>query len=134
MRDEDAKRRLFGSPCRSVLGHANFSAVYEVEELPDGRAFLAMAFVDGETLTARLERGAIPAAEAARLAWQIARGLERAHHSGIVHRDVKRPRPTRSISCRASVHQSSWRGDQAKPGPSGSGELARQVPSDESGS
>ena len=46
------------------------------------RAFLAMAFCDGETLTARLERGAIPAGEAARLALQIARGLARAHQAG----------------------------------------------------
>ncbi len=90
IRDEDAKRRLFAEArAASALDHANVCTIYDVEELPDGRAFLAMAFVDGETLTARLERGAIPAAEAARLAWQIARGLERAHQSGIVHRDVK---------------------------------------------
>jgi dienelactone hydrolase len=90
MRDQDAKRRLFAEArAASALDHANVCTIYDVEELPDGRAFLAMAFCDGETLTARLERGAIPAAEAARLALQIARGLERAHQSGIVHRDVK---------------------------------------------
>jgi serine/threonine-protein kinase len=90
IRDDDARRRLFAEArAASVLDHANVCTIYDVEELPDGRAFLAMAFVDGETLTARLARGAIPPNEAARLAWQIARGLERAHHSGIVHRDVK---------------------------------------------
>ena len=69
MRDEDAKRRLFAEAhAASALDHANVCTIYDVEELPDGRAFLAMAFCDGETLTARLERGAIPAGEAARLA------------------------------------------------------------------
>jgi eukaryotic-like serine/threonine-protein kinase len=90
IRDADARSRLFAEArAASALDHANVCTIYDVEELPDGRAFLAMAFVDGETLTARLARGAIPANEAARLAWQIARGLERAHQSGIVHRDVK---------------------------------------------
>ena len=90
MRDSDAKQRLFAEArAASALDHANVCTIYDVEELPDGRAFLAMAFCDGETLTARLERGAIPADEAARLALQIARGLARAHQAGIVHRDVK---------------------------------------------
>jgi dienelactone hydrolase len=90
MRDEDAKRRLFAEArAASALDHANVCTIYDVEELPDGRAFLAMAFVDGDTLTARLARGAMPADEAARVALQIARGLARAHQGGIVHRDVK---------------------------------------------
>ena len=90
MRDADARRRLFAEArAASTLDHANVCTIYDVEELPDGRAFLAMAFLDGDTLKARLERGAIPAPEAARLALQIARGLARAHQSGIVHRDVK---------------------------------------------
>ena len=62
MRDEDARRRLFAEArAASALDHANVCTIYDVEELPDGRAFIAMAFVDGETLNARLERGAIPA-------------------------------------------------------------------------
>ena len=90
VRDADARSRLFAEArAASVLDHSNVCTIYDVEELPDGRAFLAMAFVDGETLTARLARGPIPPNEAARLAWQVARGLERAHQSGIVHRDVK---------------------------------------------
>ncbi|HYN07723.1 MAG TPA: protein kinase [Vicinamibacterales bacterium] len=90
VRDDDAKRRLFAEArAASALDHANVCTIYDVEELPDGRAFLAMAFCDGETLTARLERGAVPAGEAARLALQIAHGLARAHQAGIVHRDVK---------------------------------------------
>ena len=48
-----------------------------------------MAYCDGETLKKRLESGPLPAAEAIRVALQVARGLARAHQAGIVHRDVK---------------------------------------------
>ena len=90
MRDENARRRLFAEArAASTLDHANVCTIYDVEELPDGRAFIAMAFVDGETLKTRLERGPVPPAEAARLMLQVAHGLARAHHAGTVHRDVK---------------------------------------------
>jgi predicted Ser/Thr protein kinase len=90
MRDAEARQRLFAEArAASTLDHANVCTIYDVEELPDGRAFIAMAFVDGETLKARLERGPLPAADAARIAAQIAHGLARAHQTGIVHRDVK---------------------------------------------
>jgi formylglycine-generating enzyme required for sulfatase activity/dienelactone hydrolase len=90
VRDPDARRRLFAEArAASTLDHSNVCTIYDVEELPDGRAFLAMAFLDGETLKQRLERGPVPAGEAAQLALQIARGLGCAHQAGIVHRDVK---------------------------------------------
>ena len=90
VRDENARRRLFAEArAASTLDHANVCTIYDVEELPDGRAFIAMAFVDGETLRTRLERGPVPTAEAARLMLQVARGLGTAHEAGIVHRDVK---------------------------------------------
>ncbi len=90
MRDAEARQRLFAEArAASTLDHANVCTIYDVEELPDGRAFIAMAFVDGETLKTRMERGPIPAPEAARIALQVAHGLARAHQTGIVHRDVK---------------------------------------------
>ena len=90
MKNAEARQRLFAEArAASTLDHANVCTIYDVEELPDGRAFIAMAFVDGETLKARMERGPIPAAEAARIAAQVAHGLARAHQAGIVHRDVK---------------------------------------------
>ena len=55
----------------------------------DGRAFIAMAFLDGETLKTRLDRGPLPANDAARIALQVAHGLARAHQAGIAHRDIK---------------------------------------------
>ena len=90
VRDAEARQRLFAEArAASTLDHANVCTIYDVEELPDGRAFIAMAFVDGETLKARLERGPLPAMDAARIAAQVAHGLARAHQTGIVHRDVK---------------------------------------------
>ena len=90
MRDTEARQRLFAEArAASKLDHANVCTIYDVEELPDGRAFIAMAFVDGETLKSRMDRGPIPAMEAARIITQIAHGLARAHQTGIVHRDVK---------------------------------------------
>jgi Tol biopolymer transport system component len=75
------------------LNHPNIAHVYGFESatLPDGGAahFLAMELVDGEDLTDRLKRGAIPVEEALEIAKQIAEALEEAHEHGIIHRDLK---------------------------------------------
>ncbi|MFL6234201.1 MAG: protein kinase domain-containing protein [Thermoanaerobaculia bacterium] len=73
----------------SALDHPNLCTIYEVGETAEGQLFLAMAFYEGETLKQRLERGPLPAAEALRIASQVARGLAKAHDYGIVHRDIK---------------------------------------------
>jgi hypothetical protein len=70
------------------LNHPNIGSIHGLEEI-DRRPFLALELVEGETLAARLERGAIPLEEALDLAGQIASGLEEAHEKGIVHRDLK---------------------------------------------
>ncbi len=72
----------------SALNHPNIVTVYEVGDLPSGH-YLAMEFVSGETLRARLRRSALPLAEALDLARQMAGGLAAAHKSGIIHRDLK---------------------------------------------
>jgi serine/threonine-protein kinase len=51
--------------------------------------FLAMELVDGEDLSERIARGAIPSDDAIPIALQIAEALEAAHEAGIVHRDLK---------------------------------------------
>ena len=73
----------------SALDHPNLCTIYEVGETAEGQLYLAMPCYDGETLRQRLERGPLPAAEALRIALQVARGLAKAHGHGIVHRDVK---------------------------------------------
>ena len=72
------------------LNHSNIATLYGLEE-SDGRQFLAMEFVEGETLAERIARGPIPIDEALPLFIQIAGGLEAAHEKGIIHRDLKPP-------------------------------------------
>ena len=57
--------------------------------LPDGRAYLAMEWLEGETLAARLERGRLRTHEAVALLSRVADALTRPHARGVVHRDLK---------------------------------------------
>ena len=70
------------------LNHTNIAAIHGLEEA-DGKPFLVLELVDGEDLSERLKRGAIPVDEAIEIAKQIAEALEEAHERGIVHRDLK---------------------------------------------
>jgi len=70
------------------LNHSHIAAIYGLEE-SNGVLALALEFVEGEDLSQRLTRGAIPLDESIDFARQIAEGLEAAHEKGIVHRDLK---------------------------------------------
>jgi TolB-like protein/tRNA A-37 threonylcarbamoyl transferase component Bud32/Flp pilus assembly protein TadD len=89
-KNASAKERfLHEARTASALDHPNICTIYEVDETLEGQLYIAMAFYDGETLEERIYRGPLPAAEAIGIAVQVARGLARAHESGIIHRDVK---------------------------------------------
>jgi serine/threonine protein kinase len=87
---DDERRRRFLREARSAAAvtHANIATVYEVGEV-DGRIYIAMELVEGESLRQRLGRGPLEVGEAVRIARDVARGLARAHEKGIVHRDLK---------------------------------------------
>lgn len=87
--EKDKQRLLREAKSASALDHPNVGVVHGVEETPDGQLFIVMGFYEGETLAARIRRGALPVAEAVDFAIQVARGLEEAHAHHIVHRDVK---------------------------------------------
>jgi serine/threonine protein kinase len=70
------------------LNHPHVAGIYELEE-SEGVFALVMELVEGEELSQRIARGAIPIAEALPLAKQIAEALEAAHEQGIIHRDLK---------------------------------------------
>src|SRR5471032_19971 len=72
----------------AALNHPNIAAIYGLEKTPDFTA-LVMELVEGEDLSQRIARGAIPLAEALPIAKQIAEALEAAHEQGIIHRDLK---------------------------------------------
>jgi serine/threonine protein kinase/Tol biopolymer transport system component len=73
----------------SALDHPNICTIYEVGETDEHQLYLAMPCYDGETLKAKIARGPLPVPEALDTAFQVARGLAKAHRQRIVHRDVK---------------------------------------------
>ena len=72
----------------AALNHPNIAAIYGFEKTPDVTA-LVMELVEGEDLSQRIARSAIPLNEALPIAKQIADALEAAHAQGIIHRDLK---------------------------------------------
>ena len=72
----------------AALNHSNIASIYGLEEV-DGTRALVLELVDGPTLADRIAAGALPVAEALKIAVQIAEALESAHAQGIVHRDLK---------------------------------------------
>jgi serine/threonine-protein kinase len=89
-RDGDLQRRfLREARLAARLAHPNVVRVFDLGE-EDGRPFIAMEYVEGETLAElAARRGPLPAAEIARLGTQMCAGLAAAHAAGLVHRDVK---------------------------------------------
>ncbi len=89
-RDPDARERfIHEAQAASALQHASICVVHDIDETPDGRAFLCMEFCEGETLKNKIERGPLPIDAAVDIAMQVAVGLGKAHEHGIVHRDIK---------------------------------------------
>jgi Tol biopolymer transport system component/predicted Ser/Thr protein kinase len=72
----------------SSLNHQHICALYDIGR-EDSVEFLVMEYLEGETLEARLRRGALPIDEALRIGTQIASALDTAHRKGVVHRDLK---------------------------------------------
>jgi len=72
----------------SALNHPNIVTIYDIGST-DGRPYLAMEWVEGETLRQRLSRGPLPISDVLGIASQIADALLAAHENGILHRDLK---------------------------------------------
>src|SRR5437868_12764409 len=72
----------------AALNHPHIAQIYGLER-SGGVQALVMELVEGEDLSQRIARGAIPLDEALSIAKQIAEALEAAHEQGIIHRDLK---------------------------------------------
>ena len=72
----------------AALNHPNIAQIHGLEN-SDGITALVMELVEGDDLSQRITKGAIPIDEALPIAKQIAEALEAAHEQGIIHRDLK---------------------------------------------
>ena len=87
--DQERKRRFVQeAKAASALNHPNIVTVYDIAQT-DGVDFIAMEFVEGQTLDELIGRKGLKLKEALKYAVQIADALAKAHAAGIVHRDIK---------------------------------------------
>jgi eukaryotic-like serine/threonine-protein kinase len=87
--DEERRRRLVREArAAAAVSDPNIVVVHEVGEA-DGRVYVAMERLDGESLRALLSRGPLSIADATDIGTQILHGLGRVHAAGLVHRDLK---------------------------------------------
>ena len=89
-RKDPERMRRFNQEARAVsaLNHPNIIVIHDVGE-NEGIQYIVTEFIDGETLSSRISRGAMPLHEAVEIAIQVASALAASHRAGIVHRDVK---------------------------------------------
>lgn len=88
-RDQEAKQRFIQeAQAAAALDHPNICTVYEINEA-EGKTFIAMAYIEGQSLKDKLASGQMDIDEALDIAIQVVEGLKRAHAKGIVHRDIK---------------------------------------------
>jgi Tol biopolymer transport system component/tRNA A-37 threonylcarbamoyl transferase component Bud32 len=85
----DARER-FEREARAIsqLSHANICQLYDLGQ-QDGIHYIVMEFLEGETLASRLAKGRLPIEQVLRYGAEIAEGLDQAHRTGVVHRDLK---------------------------------------------
>jgi serine/threonine protein kinase/cephalosporin-C deacetylase-like acetyl esterase len=89
IQDEEASERfVLEARAAAALSHPNICTIHEIDE-QEGKSFISMEYVEGQSLKERIDRGSLRAEEALNITIQIAEGLEEAHKKGIIHRDIK---------------------------------------------
>ena len=87
--DADRRRRfLQEARAASRLNHPHILTVFEIGEA-EGKPYMAMEYIEGETLRQKINAGSLSLRETLDIAIQVAEGLSKAHEHGIAHRDLK---------------------------------------------
>ncbi|OVE78765.1 hypothetical protein BVY01_04475 [bacterium I07] len=86
--ETDRARFLQEAKAASAINNANVCTIHDIQEY-DGKQFIVMEYVEGETLGKKLKNGALEYKTAIYYAIQIAEALQAAHEKGIIHRDIK---------------------------------------------
>ena len=101
--DEEAKERfLREAKAAAAIDHPNICHVHEIGE-DDGKTFIAMAFLEGQTVEDRVVEGPLSLKDALDIARQVADGLQAAHSKGVFHRDIKPANTIISPEGRATI-------------------------------
>jgi len=87
--DNEVKRNQFIREARAAaqLNHPNIATIFNIEEAD--QIFIVMEYIDGEEFSDKIRRAPLSVKETTSLICQIAEGLQAAHNTGIVHRDIK---------------------------------------------
>ncbi|MEE9389658.1 MAG: serine/threonine-protein kinase, partial [Candidatus Aminicenantaceae bacterium] len=89
MRDDEAKERfVLEAQTAAALSHPNICTIHEIGE-EEGDSFIAMEYIEGQSLRENIKRGPLGINEVLDVAIQVAEGLEEAHKKEIIHRDIK---------------------------------------------
>ena len=87
--DQEIRKRFEReAKAAAALNHPNICTVHEIDEV-EGKTFIAMAFIEGDSLEPKIEAGPLKLNDALDIAIQTAQGLQAAHEKKIVHRDIK---------------------------------------------
>ena len=87
--DEEIRKRFEReAKAAAALHHPNICPIFEIDDV-EGRSFIVMALIEGETLGKKISRGPLKLEEALEIAQNVAQGLAAAHEKGTTHRDIK---------------------------------------------
>ncbi|GMQ83040.1 MAG: hypothetical protein BMS9Abin05_2513 [Rhodothermia bacterium] len=86
--DEEKSRFNREAQAAAALNHPHIATVHEIDE-GDGQLFIAMEYIDGQSLEEKIAKGPLKVEEAVGIAIETADGLQAAHERDIVHRDIK---------------------------------------------